>query len=387
MRRAVFLALFAATAAQAATKIAIVGPERILPSSLRRESLEMAAGHAGILVVWRELIASVVGEHVIGALIDFDGQPIVPRIDIMRGDSPRITFDGGRFIVLGSVPNAQTATLNAQIVDEAGALSGAPFTITQNEQTVVDFNITQAVPGAIARTVVAWPESGLRAGTIFGAALTTNVLLGDASEVVTGGTEPRTVAVAVTQTAATLVARVSQIGNLHGVFATIADGTLTKTAAVTLDAQDVASNKITTGATDDLDAAAGDDAFAVVWATPADPEFIRTVRFARITPNGTVTANKVVALAGESPRVAWTGSDFVVVWRQPEGGVYGIALDALGIVEGGPFLIAPAPAGFPRLQAITAVNGGAVVAYGYSDGTAAVRTIAIIPVRRRVVRH
>jgi hypothetical protein len=380
IRRAFALALFVAAGAQAATKGAIVGPERLLPSAVRRQSLEMAAGRSTILVVWRELIVSIIGEHVIGTLVQLDGQQLGAPIDILRGNHPRLSFDGSRFLVLGS----QGATLLAQFVDESGTLTGTPFTISDHQLTFTDSGFLQTVPGAAARTIVAWPESsGLRAGAISGSGLTSNVAAGEAGEVVTGGADARTVAVAVTPSGQTLIARVSQIGDQHGVFATIADAALTKTAAVTVESESAGGTTIVTGAEDDLDAATSGDAFAVVWSTGAP----RTVSFARVAPDGAVTAKQVLAPAGASPRVVWTGSEFIVVWRHPDGGVFGAALDANGHAVADPFLIAPAPAGAAGLQALAPVPGGAVVAYGYLGGTAAVRTISIVPLRHRAARR
>jgi hypothetical protein len=222
---------------------------------------------------------------------------------------------------------------------------------------------------------VAWPESVIRAGTISGGALANNVAITNTPELVTGGPPARTVAVAVTPSGRTLIARVSQIAGQHGVFVTLTDTALTKLATGALESQLAGG-------------AASSDGFAVVWSAPLGGPGLRSVRFASLTQDGTVSAAaQLLAPTGESPRVVWTGTELLVVWRQPEGGVYGIALDADGHVVADIFLIAPPPAGFAQVQALVAVRGGAVVAYGYNEGVAAVRTISLVPLRHRAAKH
>jgi hypothetical protein len=375
MRRALLLAMFIATAAQGATKSAVVGPERFLPLATRRQSLEMAAGHGTIFVVWREFLTGLIGDLVFGTRIDLDGQPLGTRISIMKGSDPRISFDGSRFIVTAM----SQMGFAAQYVEEPGTLTGVPFTIADHPSGFAS--------GAISGNVVAWPESVLRAGTISGGALASNVALSITPEVVMGGSSARTVAVAVTPSGRTLIARVSQIGDTHGVFASLTDAALTTTATVILEARSAGGATISGGAEDDLDAAASSDGFAVVWAAPLGGPGLRFVRFASLADEGALVAPaQLLAPTGESPRVVWTGAEFLVVWRQPEGGVYGMALDANGGIVADRFLIAPPPAGYAGVQALVAVRGGAVVAYGI-NGTAAVRTISLVPLRRRAAGH
>jgi hypothetical protein len=369
--------MFIAAAAQGATKSAVVGPERLLPPGLRRQSLEMAAGQGTILAVWRELIVSILGDSVAGTRIDLDGQPLGDRIAVMKGSDPRVAFDGSRFIVTAM----SQMGFAAQYVEESGTPAGVPFTIADHPSGLAS--------SAICGNVVAWPESVLRAGTISGGALASNVALATTPEVVTGGPPARTVAVAVTPSGRTLIARVSQIGDQHGVFVTLTDAALTKLAMDVLESRSAGGATITGGAEDDLDAAASDDGFAVVWSAPLGlvPE-LRSVRFAALSQDGTITAAvQLLAPTGASPRVVWTGTELLVVWRQPEGGVYGIALDANGRIVADTFLIAPPPAGLARVQALVAVRGGAVMAYGINNGTAAVRTISFVPLRHRAARR
>ena len=294
----------------------------------------------------------------------------------MKGSAPRVAFDGSRFIV-ASVSQMGFA---AQYVEESGTLTGAPFTITGTPSGFAS--------GAVSGNVVAWPESLLRAGTISGGALARNTAVTNMPELVTGGSPARTVAVAVTPSGQTLIARASQIGDQHGVFVTVTDAALTTIANGVLESRSAGGATITGGAEDDLDAAASSDGFAVVWSGPLGGPGPRSVRFASLADDGGLVAPaQLLAPTGESPRVAWTGSEFLVVWRQPEGGVYGMALDAGGGIVADTFLIAPPPAGFAQLQALVAVRGGAVVSYATNAGTSAVRTIAFVPLRHRAARR